>query len=313
MNILSMSGFVPEQICDTERFTGCPGKQRISHFCGYAADFISQVLHDPEIDGAAFPRTCDSCRTIPSYLADCGKFVFQIAVPSRQDALALRFLTSEIKRYRQEVEAHYGVMLSDIEERAERINARNAQLMQMYGQLADISYGAWLRALHQLLHTPLREQAAPAQLPGKPGAGKRVFLIGSLLTNEALASQIESTGMSVVGDRLTESRRLFFAPPVRASGDICESIAESMLRNPASPTQSCFDAILREDREELQRKRAEGVIYITQKFCEPYDYLFPAYRRMLDALGLPVLRLSLTDSTDGNRFEAMLEAFADTL
>lgn len=313
MNILSFSGFIPEQICDTVRFIRYPGTQRISHYCGYAADYICQVLQDPEIDGAVFPRSCDSSRGMPSYLDGCGKFVHQMYVPARRDTLAVRYLAAEIKRYQQAVEAYYGVALSDITERVVLVNERNRAVAKLYKGLPDISFGVYLDMLHRLLQTPLREQVVPDNLPGKPGAGKRVYLVGSLLSNNAVAFAIEAAGLSVVGDRLTESKRLFFAPEVSADGDVYDNIAGSILGNKPSPTQGCFNTILREDLDEIRAKQVRGVIFVTQKFCEPYDYLFPVHQRMLGTQDIPVLHLTLSDSMDERTFEASLEAFADMI
>ena len=81
MKILSMSGFVPEAICDTVRFNGFKGDAGFSHYCTYASDYISQVLSDDTIDGAVFPKTCDSSRSISSYIGESGKFVYPLAVP----------------------------------------------------------------------------------------------------------------------------------------------------------------------------------------------------------------------------------------
>lgn len=313
MRILSFSGFIPEQICDTVRFIRYPGKQNISHYCGYAADFISQVLEDPEIDGAVFPRSCDSSRAMVSYLGDCGKFAHQLHVPARQDAPAAQYLAAEIQRYQKAVEAHYGVTLSDIPERAVLVNERNRGLSKLYDELPGISFSAYLDMLHKLLQTPLREQIVADNLPAKPGAGKRVYLVGSLLSSSAAAAAIEKAGLVVAGDRLTESKRLFSAPLVPAGGDVYKNIANSILGNKVSPTQSNFDAILREDMEEIRAKQLQGVLFVTQKFCEPYDYLFTAYQRMLEEQEIPVLRLVLSDSMDERAFEASLEAFADMI
>lgn len=84
MKILAMSGFVPEEICDTMRFTQYSGNRNISHYCGYASDFIDQALQDSNVDGVVFPKTCDSTRIIKSYLEEAKKFVYQLNVPSSQ-------------------------------------------------------------------------------------------------------------------------------------------------------------------------------------------------------------------------------------
>lgn len=313
MNILSFSGFIPEQICDTVRFIHYPGDFKVSYYCGYAADYISQVRQDPKIDGAVFPRSCDSSRVMAGYLDGCGKFIYQLHIPAQNNGPAVRYLAANILRYQQAVEAHYGVTLSDITERTALVNQRNRAVAKLYEGLPEISFGAYLNMIHRLLQTPLREQIVSDNLQGKSGAGTRVYLIGSLLSSSAVAFAIEAAGLSVVGDRLTESKRLFSSPEVSTNGDLYENIAKSILGNKFSPTQNRFDAILQEDMEEIKEKQVQGVIFVTQKFCEPYDYLFPVYQRMLEAQGIPALHLTLSDSTDKRTFETSLEAFADMI
>lgn len=293
MNILSLSGFVPEQICDTVRFFGYDGRQRISHYCQYVADFISQVLEDDGVDGAVFPRSCDSSRTVGSYLEGCGKFMHQIHVPARRDAAAVSYLAGELRRYKDAVEGHYGVELADARERTGLVNERNRALGRLYGHLPELSYTAYLDMLHSLLQMPLREQQVPEDLPAcAHPEGARVFLVGSTQGGVGAIRQIEGAGLRVVGDRLPESHRLLSAPEVPAEGDVFEGIAASMLSAMPSPTQNAFAEAIGEDREEIMKKQVQGVIFLTQKYCEPYDYLFPAYKAMLDDLGVPVVRVT---------------------
>ena len=73
-----------------------------------------------------------------------------------------------------------------------------------------------------------------------------------------------------------------------------------------------FARILKEDRDELLQKQVRGVIFLTQKYCEPYDYLFPAYKRMLDEMGIPVLRVTETGS-DAENAALTIETFAELL
>lgn len=312
MNILSLSGFIPEQICDTTRFFSYAGRQNISHYCGYAADFISRVLDDPGIDGCVFPRTCDSSRTLESWLADSGKFVYRMHIPARRDGSAVEYLTENIRQYKAAVERHYGITLNDIPKRAQLVNERNRGIARLYDTLPDISYRAYIDLLQSMLRRPLSEQSVPDNLPAGCG-GRPVYLLGSTLCAPKLVSAIEGAGMKIVGDRLTESKRLFSAPPVSTEGDIFENIAASMLHNPASPTHDDFGSILNEDMEEIRRKGVRGVIFITQKYCEPYDYLFSVYKRMLDELSIPALHLTLTNSTDSRCFDTAVESFVDLL
>ncbi len=367
MRILSFSGLIPEQICDTVRFTGYPGEGKIPHYCGYAADYIEQVRNDPAVDGAVFPRSCDSCRVMGSYLEGSGKFVYRFHVPARRDGSAEEMLSGTVRDYKNAVERHYGTAIpeAEIRERILLVNERNRALAGLYAELEeqDISYASYLEMLHALLREPLREQrvgnrAGPGNTAGKgnvpePGNGtgpgsamksgngiragsaaepgdfmepgnaarpgnagtprKRVFLVGSLLCDTGLVRTMEGAGLKIVGDNLTESKRLFSAPPVNPEGDPYRNIARSMMRNRLSPTQDDFTEILAEDREEIRRKNVQGVLFVTQKYCEPYDYLFYVYRQMLQEMGIPCLKLARAGSADGRRPEAAIEAFADSL
>ena len=109
MKLLAISGFVPEQICDVVRFTQYGGERNIAHYCGYASDFVSQVINDSNISGAVFPKSCDSCRIIDSYLENSEKFRFQIAVPARQDEFAVEYLAAEYNRYKNAIEQYFEV------------------------------------------------------------------------------------------------------------------------------------------------------------------------------------------------------------
>jgi benzoyl-CoA reductase/2-hydroxyglutaryl-CoA dehydratase subunit BcrC/BadD/HgdB len=314
LRILSLSGFIPEQIVDVIRFSQYYGSQRILHYCGYAADYISQVLEDNLIDGAVFPRSCDSTRIITDYLSDCGKFTYQLNIPARQDALAIDYLALNIRRYKEAVEQYFGIVLDNISERTEMVNKRNRKLAEIYTDIAEFSYADYLNSIHAILTRPLSEQQVI--LPRRTNVNslrKQVYIVGSFISNTSIVSAIENAGLTVAGENLTESKRLFSAPPVSINGDIYRNIAESILRNKLSPTQNNFREILIADLNEIKRKSVKGVIFVTQKYCEPYDYLFASYKHMLDDNNIPVLRLVLSNSTDSKNFGLALEAFADII
>lgn len=315
MKILSLSGFIPEQICDTVRFTQYRGTGTISHYCGYAADYIAQVLEDESIDGAVYPRSCDSCRTMSSYLSGSGKFTHQLKIPPRRDALAVDYLAAGIERYKLAVEGHYGVRLEDIAERVHLIDQRNKSLAKLYETISHLSYGDYLEAIHTMLEQPLREQAVPSSLPGRIATNKRVYLVGSFLSNTKVATAIENAGMTIVGDNLPESKRRFLLPPVEVTvgGNIYVDIAGSLLSGEMSPTQNDFRQILENDLAEIRQKDVRGVIFVTQTFCEAYDYLFSVYKKMLDDNRLPVLRITQSNSADNRKEEFAIDAFADIL
>ena len=315
MRILALSGFVPEHICDTVRFSGFSGDRNISLYCGYASDYISQVLKDSSIDGAVYPKSCDSTRIISSYLKESGKFSYQIAVPSLRTDDAVNYYAHSIKEYKRAVEAFYEIQIDDVKERTELLNKRNAEIKEVYENITQFSYVSYLSTLHDIFGKPLRTQAFEAEKIGRSAnkGNKKTFLVGSYLANIKIAEIIEASGFTVVGDNLPESGRLASADPVDMGGDIYEGIAKSILSGRLSPTQNNFSDLVRNDINEIKNKGAQCVIYITQKYCEPYDFLFSYYKVQMDKKGIPILHLTLNDTEDDRKIALAVEAFADTL
>lgn len=313
MRLLSMSGFIPEHICDTVRFTGYNGDVSIAHYCGYAADFISQTIHDSSIDGAVFPHTCDSTRIMKSYLSQCDKFIYQMNVPVRRDNAAIDYFSYVIKDYQSSVEHHFGIKINDVDERCRLINRRNNKLQELYRNLDSFSYSEYINYIHNMLKQPLSLQNTEPNFAEKDSGNKRVFIIGSFLSAVRLAEIIENNGMKIVGDNIPESGRLAFRDNVELSGDIYKEIAKSILTGRQSPTQNDFDRLISDDMREIKEKNADAVIFLSQKYCEPYDYLYSAYKKCLDEHNIPSVKITLTDSEDTKGAELMLETFADMI
>jgi len=276
------------------------------------ADYISQILDDSSIDGAVFPRSCDSCRVLPDYLLECNKFVYQLNIPARQDKAAVQFFASSVKKYKEAIEQYYSVTINDIEERFAFINKRNCKISDIYESITDFSYSDYLGNIHNMLTKPLGEQSVT--MPKRAmNTNKSVFIVGSFMSDLSIIKSIENAGLLIAGDNLTESKRLFSASSINVNGDIYYNIATSILNNRLSPTQNNFASILKTDFDEIKAKGIRGVIFITQKFCEPYDYLFAIYKKMLDENNIPVLRIVLSDTTDNKRTDMAIESFADIL
>ena len=313
MKILSISCFVPEQITDTVRFTGFDGSERLSHYCGYAADFISQVREDGSIDGAVFPKSCDSSRSIGSYIDDTGKFIYSMPVPAVRNDESVTYFAEILKDYKSKIEKHYGVTISedDIKARDAVISARNTKIAVAYGKLKDLSYASYIREVHASLNAPYEFDESRIS---KGNDGKPVFLIGSFLAGIELADSFEKAGLKVLADNMPESGRLASrAGFVSSETDIYKKIASEILCTRPSPTQDLFGETIKSDIAEIREKGCRGVIFATQKYCEPYDYLFSVYKKALDEQGIPALQVQMADSTDGNGKDSALEAFADII
>lgn len=313
MKILALSGFVPEEICDVVRFSQYPGERNISFYCGYASDFISQVLNDDSINGAVYPRTCDSSRIITSYLESSKKFFYQFNMPARQDQEAISYLAIELKRYKDAIEKYFCMEINDIKERIKKINERNSQLKKIYDNLDNIDYYSYLDMIHNNLKRPLFQQNVHFNLPKQNANHKKIYLVGSYLSNIEIARLIERLGMKIIGDNLPESGRLISTGEIDIEGNIYNNISQSLIEKRLSPSQNNFHEILRYDLEEIKRKKVNGVIMIVQKYCEPYEFLYSIYKKMLDKERIPLLKLTVLNSEDMKKIKLQLEAFTEMI
>ncbi len=308
MKLLSMSGFVPEHICDTVRFRQFRGDRNIAHYCGYVSDFISQVIQDDSVDGAVFPKTCDSSRIITSYLSDTSKFIYQLRVPYRYGAGAVDFFTESIRDYSRCIEEKFKVNLDNMHRRCELINLRNKAVHDVYDNLENVSYYEYISMLHDMYEKPLEEQSV-GLLNKKSTGGKRAFLIGSFLSNDRIAKSVEEKGFQVVGDYLPESGRLISAGEIDLEvKDLYCAVAENILSQNPSPSQNCFFESVKKIAEECSKKSVESIIYISQKYCEPYDYFYSILKQHI--VNIPILHLTVCDTEDESKVDLMLEAFA---
>ena len=313
MKILAMSSFIPEHICDIERFTQFNGDRNISNYCGYASDFISRVIQDKEIDGAVYPLSCDSTRVITSYLSDCKKFFHQIRIPSYNTLGAELFFAKEIKRYKCELEKYFGISINNVNDRIEKINNRNNVIKNCYKNIENIKYSDYIKSIHEMLKQPLMNQILKPQINNKNTSSKKVFLVGSFLSNINIINLIENTGLTIAGDTLPESGRLCTTTPVKINDDIYLEISKSILSAKLSPTQNSFKTIVTRDFEEINRKNINGIIFITQKYCESYDYLYSVYKSIADSKGIPIIQIGLNNTEDNGNASLAIEAFADTI
>lgn len=313
MKILAMSSFIPEHICDIERFTQFNGDRNISNYCGYASDFISRVIQDKEIDGAVYPLSCDSTRVITSYLSDCNKFLHQIRIPSYNTLGAELFFAKEIERYKCELEKYFEISIKNVNDRIEKINTRNKAIKECYQNIENIKYSDYIKSIHEMLQQPLMNQTLKLQVNNKKSSSKKVFLVGSFLSNINIINLIENTGLTIAGDTLPESGRLCTTEPVKINDDIYLEISKSILSAKLSPTQNSFKTIVNRDFEEINRKNINGIIFITQKYCESYDYLYSVYKSIADFKGIPIIQIGFNNTEDNGNASLAIEAFADTI
>lgn len=167
-------------------------------------------------------------------------------------------------------------------------------------------------------HVALLEEVL-AEAPQREGDGApvRLHLSGHFChaPKQALLDLIEECGAEVVDDDLYTGRR-YFTTDVREDIDPIDALGQWYFdRNVNVPCatrvqhDADWDAYL--DRA-VHQARADGVIVLMPKFCEPHMLMYPELKRMMENRGIPHLLIEtehegMPMETMRTRLEALIE------
>ncbi|MGP8072188.1 MAG: 2-hydroxyacyl-CoA dehydratase subunit D [Thermoplasmata archaeon] len=167
------------------------------------------------------------------------------------------------------------------------------------------------------VHIPLLRRAL-TEIEAREGKNKdaiRVIVIGPFCEQPTLEllQLVEDVGCYVVGEELQMLHR--WCPRIEPGADPLESLATSYVRTPldigvrATPTTKAA-AVL----ERVDAARAQGVLFLTAKFCEPALEDVVLYRRALDGRNLPYLHMEFEEkSTTYEQARLQLETFVESI
>ncbi len=305
-----------------------------SFLCSISKSTLEMALTgllDP-FDAFVFPYICDVSRNLDG--------IFSRILPDRPSHMlhlpqnfasesTVRFLVAEYRSLLKKLEKVAGRSLRAADLAASLALFGEQRLLA--GQLAalkrerpwDVSLveSYLLLRLGGLLprevHIPLLRRALD-ELRGRSQKAKdavRVVLVGPFCEQPTLEllQLIEDVGCYVVGEELQMLHRWY--PKVEPGGDPLESLAAAYVRTPvdigvrSTPTTKA-EAILARVRE----GDAQGVIFLTAKFCEPALEDVVLYRRALEAKGIPYLHLEFEEkSTTYEQARLQLETFVESI
>jgi benzoyl-CoA reductase subunit C len=283
------------------------------------------------LDGLVLPYICDVSRNLEGILSRSlrGTATHMLHLPQNfTSAATLPFLIAEYRRLLAKLERVAGRTYDPESLRASlalfnRQRALVRELVQLRrDRPSDVtlaeSYllvrlgGALPRELHvELLARALGELRARAR---KPRDALRIVLVGPFCEQPTLdlLTLLEESGCAVVGEELQMVHSWYGDVPT--DGDPLARLAEAYLRAPvdlgvrATPTTK-EAAIL----QRVAESRADGVIFLTAKFCEPALEDVVLYRRALEKKGLPYLQMEFEEkSTTYEQARLQVETFVES-
>ncbi len=305
-----------------------------SFLCSISKSTLEMALTgllDP-FDAFVFPYICDVSRNLDG--------IFSRTLPDRPSHMlhlpqnftspaTIPFLVAEYRSLLVKLEHIAGRPFSQEDLRAslELFNEQRALVDRLAALKRDTPWKVTLVEYYLLLrlggllprevHIPLLRRAL-AEIEGRERKNKdaiRVIVIGPFCEQPTLEllQLVEDVGCYVVGEELQMLHR--WCPRIEPGADPLESLAASYVRTPldigvrATPTTKGAAVLARVDAA-----RAQGVLFLTAKFCEPALEDVVLYRRALDGRGLPYLHMEFEEkSTTYEQARLQLETFVESI
>jgi bcr-type benzoyl-CoA reductase subunit C len=289
-------------------------------------------------DAFLFPSTCDAFQN----LSEVWRFAtegpcFEVTFPKQKDTpAARRYLARELERLQAELEVFSGAPVSEASLRASiRLYNEHRKLMRKLDEKRGHDPGCL--SARQMTETVLAASFLPkeehaslvkALLNSSPDPGHRdpaeavpggqspvrVYLSGIMARPRAIPEVLDALGVWVVGDDLGLGS-LYYGVDVPEGGLPRADLAEGYLRyppcstvHPSSPERS------RELIRRVRQTRAQGVLILATKFCEPEFFDVPQLKDDLEEAGIPSLLLETElGMTEPGSVRTRVEAFVETL
>lgn len=292
-----------------------------SFACSFARGCLDAALRGEWdwLAGVVSPYTCDSLRAVAEiwrcYLPT--RFHFFLNLPVRVEGDAAReYAAREFERFRRWLErVAEGPVLPDAIHAAVRLTGSVREGLTR----AALAGRPFLEAAMGAQVMDRRAAAELLAVPGEAGegSGTRIIVAGGALEDPGVLEQLEEAGALVAGDDLCVGSR--YAAMGAAWGDTLPpnpvaQLAHAYLARLPCPAKHPAESRLRALLDRVASLRAEGVIFLLQKFCDTHAFDLPHLRAELSARGVPSLALELEQGTlPRGQARTRVEAFLETV
>jgi len=305
------------------------------HLQSYSCSLVRGVLEDALagrcdfLDGIVFPHTCDSIQRLSDIwrLNIPTAFFADVILPVKLvSESAERYLYDVLAKFRGELAAWSGSDITDemVTASCEKYNAIRRRMRSIYAlhaenpaclSAADLSHVMTasmimdrddvLVGLNGLVDK--LEEVVPPGMSNR----RRIFLVGSVCDQPEIYHLIADAGADVVGDDLCSGTR-YCDGEIITNGDPLSAIALRLISRVNCPAKH-YSMTARGDRivKEVKRSRADGVVFLLLKFCDPHAFDYPYIKEMLDAAHIPSMVLEIetqlpSEGTLRTRFETFV-------
>ncbi len=275
------------------------------------------------------PSLCDSLKCLGQnwkYAVKDIPFIPMTYPQNRANENGIQFAVAGYKRVIRDLEAALGTRFDPkvlaqsnaVYNRHNAVMRRVDALLAEHPEVTNRQRSAIFKSaffLRKEEHTALVEQLIDALEQQTPGSAKlRIMTSGILCDSPALLDCFDALGMQIVADDVAaESRQYRTDVPER--DDPLRALAEKFSR--MDHCSVLYDVEKKRGdclvRTATQRK-AQGVLFVMTKFCDPEEFDVVPLRKTCRAAGLPVAQIEVDrQMADFAQVRTLLETLRDTL
>ncbi|MCP3873857.1 MAG: 2-hydroxyacyl-CoA dehydratase [Desulfobacteraceae bacterium] len=304
-----------------------------SHLQAYCCSLVRGVLEDSLsgrldfLDGTIFPHTCDSIQRLSDIWRMNEKYEFfaDVVLPAKLNTASARtYMLDVMVRFKNDLETATGNKItdSDLHNAINTFNLIRKNLSRIYAlksQNPNIIKGADLYAIvkgsmimgKDELVTLLPEIVANLEKINPPETqGKRIVVSGSICDSPDIYTVIEEAGGFIVGDDLCTGQR-WFEGQIIEDQDPLKAIAQRYIDRMTCPAKHSSTTLRGENIVSLaQNNKADGVIFMLLKFCDPHAFDYPYLKEVLDKGNIKNMRVEMDDQQQNlGQLSTRLETF----
>lgn len=306
------------------------------HLQTYSCSLVRGALEDALagnldfLSGAVFPHTCDSIQRLSDIWRINVSLPFHcdVVLPVKLNTESARdYFIEVLEHFRSDLEKHLGRKISeaDLRQAIKTTNKIRGYLRRLYElhdanpgaptghELYNIMRASMIMNREDLFNTlPKLIESLETRPVKKTGGGKRIVLAGSVCEHPDIYPMIEEAGGQVVWDDFCSGAR-YFDGIVNETAAPLSAIADRYIHRVACPAKHGGLTNRAEHLVSLAKeKKADGVVFLLIKYCDPHAFDYPYLKSALDQEGVPNIPVEVSDQLPAagqlkTRFEAFIE------
>jgi benzoyl-CoA reductase subunit C len=325
--IIISAGFQPFRVPDIDSPDELGNADLMPSFvCQSCSSVLRNILRSEEyFDGFVIAHTCDPMwRAYDILKKKLAKPVFLLRIPhDTANESALRFFKQELSRLRNFCQTEFGAKIDDdsLGQAIDVCNENRSLLKGIYlsnaqGRHSIDSVDRLQITLASMWMPKSRCNAVLRALDSdtrKHDEEIRLHMSGTTLYDLSIVRTIEDQRGYVASDDLCTGSRYFWENVVK-SEDLDSALAQRYLRKTPCPCNAPLQDRLEYIETMIKTFNVQGLITLTNRFCDPMLFDYVHIKSLLLRLGIPLLTLDYENvAREINRLKVRVEAFLEAL